>query len=89
MKTIKILMIGSLMLLTATVFSQDSINNQQRKPEYVAYHQDNDKPMYNENFFEVREAFHRLREMIMKQEEEIRYNPNEFVEKELDKEFNN
>lgn len=82
-------MIGSLMLLTATVFSQDSINNEQPKPEFLVYHQDNHNPINNENFFEVREAFLRLREMIMKQEEEIRYNPNEFIEKELNEEFNN
>ena len=82
-------MIGSLMLLTATVFSQDSINNEQPKARFVVYHQDNHRPIYNENFFEVREAFCRLREMIMKQEEEIKYNPNEFVEKEINEEFNN
>jgi hypothetical protein len=83
MKTMKILaIIGGLMLLSATAFSQEPEKKEQPKPEVYLAH--NTEITSNEEYFEVREAYHKLREYFNKQAEELQYNPNEYVEEEME-----
>jgi ABC-type transporter lipoprotein component MlaA len=83
MKTIKFLtIIGGLMLLSATAFSQEPEKKEQSKPEVYLAH--NTETTSYAEYFEVREAYHNLREFFNKQAEELQYNPDEYVEGEME-----
>lgn len=90
MKTIKILtIIGGLMLLSATVFSQEPEKKNESKtiPVYFAYNShSNSNVELNAEYFEIREAFNNLKELADKISEELKYDANDFIEKELQEE---
>ncbi len=88
MKTIKILtIIGGLMLLSATAFSQEPEKKDKPKSETYAYNSNTNLNVEsNAEYFELREAFHNLRELADNLSKELKYDANEYVEKELQEE---